>query len=322
MTSDRKAAIKRLRLLSFTPKSDVAAFRDRIENEYASPILPNKVECIRRELGGVVCDVLSPELYSAHKIILYIHGGSFVGGSAFAYRAFCARLSNKTLCRVVIPDFRLAPNAFPVSIKDVQNVFCALFAEEQVSLSLDGGGTPQVVIAADGSGASIAYSLLMTLKEKYRTSVPLAVFLSPWLDISDESTAFRGKGRDEVMLSEGMKKASSMYADAENRNSSLCSIHCCTKEELLTLPPIFIQMGEKEILLEEVKRQKNMLDEAGAHCTLDVWPSMMHLFQLSDDLMWDCHLAIEKIGKVVTAGDDEKEGAQRFVNHPPLESSI
>lgn len=327
MTSDRKAAIRRLKLLCFTQKSDVDTFRERIESEYASPILPNKVECERKELGGVVCDVLSPELYSKSKVILYIHGGSFVGGSAAAYRGFCARLSHKTMCRTVIADFRLAPNAFPVSIKDVQNVFCALFAEEQVALSLDGLGSPKIIIAADGSGASIALSLLTTLKEKYKASVPLAIFLSPWLDISDECIAFKSKVKDEVLSSEGMKKAALMYADAENRNSGLCSLPYCTRETLSSLPEMFIQMGEKEILADDIKRQKRMLDEAGAKCTLDVWPSMMHLFQLSDDLVNECHLSIDKIGKIARAGEDEESSGQnshrlKFINQPPLEKSI
>lgn len=333
MERERKAAVKHLRLLALTQKGDIDNFRARIESEYASVILPNKVEVARRNVGGVVCDILSPELYSTRRIIFYIHGGSFVGGSALSYRGFCARLAHKTLCRVAIPDFRLSPDhAFPVSIKDVQNVFCALISEEQVSLSLDAAGIkggalmPQIVLASDGSGASIAISLLTTLKAKYRQSVERVVFLSPWLDISDSSIVLSGRGtHDEVLNAEGMRRAVQLYAKKENRNSSLCSLPYCTPDMLSTFPPVFIQMGEKEILLEDAKRAKDIIEKAGGQCTLDVWPLMMHLFQLSDDRVDECHLAIDKIGKAVRNGDDEpesNEGEKRFFNQPPLEASL
>lgn len=328
--TDRKAAIKRLRLLALTQKNNIETFKAKIEKEYCEAILPNKVECTRRDLGGVPCDVLVPELYTKHKVIFYIHGGSFVGGSAASYRGFCARVAHKTLCQVVIPDYRPAPHAFPTSLKDTQNAFCALFAEEQVAAALDNQKS-MTIIMADGAGASIALSLISTLKSKYRECVQEAVLLSPWLDISDRSVVLSSKGaRDEVMTAEGMRKAAGMYADDETRNSALLSLPLCTQQFLSTFPSVFIQMGEKEILLEDAKRSKEILEKAGGKCVLDVWPGMMHLFQLSNDLVWECRLAIDKIGEVVRAiTADSKQGTtsgeqgrQEFFNQPPLEESI
>lgn len=325
--SGRKAAIKRLRLLSFMQKNGIEAFRAKIEKEYDELILPNKVECQTQSLGGIECDMLVPELYAKQKIILYVHGGSFLGGSRSSYRGFCARVAHKTLCRVVIPDFRLAPSIFPASLKDMQSVFCALYAEEQIAAALDAGyksgikKMPKIIIMADGSGASIAFSLISTLKSKYKSSVYKVVFLSPWLDISDNSMVLSLKGaRDEVLTAEGMRLACEMYADAENRNSALCSMLLSSNSTLASFPPVFIQIGEKEILLEDAKRAKDLFEKAGVNCVLDVWPGMMHLFQLSDDLVWECHLAIDRIGQFVR--EIGVGGKEEYFNQPPLEEGI
>ena len=89
MFKDLRAAIRKLRLMSYTSWTDVDAFRERIEKTYKSVFLPNHVECNEREFGGVMCDVLVPEVYSSKRIMLYIHGGSFVGGSRDSWRNFC-----------------------------------------------------------------------------------------------------------------------------------------------------------------------------------------------------------------------------------------
>ena len=190
---NRKLAIKKLKLLIYNSKSDVNVFRSKIEEAFYTPFLPNHVECSEHNYGGVKCDVLAPELYSSKRVMLYIHGGSFVGGSRRSWRGFCSMLANKTFSRVVVPEFRLAPaHAFPAAIEDIQNTFRALFTEEQIARSLDNSGRtdselPEIILGADGSGASIAMALLLNLRERYRKSIRKVIFFSPWLNLSETS---------------------------------------------------------------------------------------------------------------------------------------
>ncbi|HAH62150.1 MAG TPA: acetyl hydrolase [Treponema sp.] len=324
---DRRAAVKKLKLLVYTPKSDVNSFRNRIEEAYACPVLPNRVECSEHNYGGVVCDVLVPEIYSSRRIMMYIHGGSFVGGSRASWRTFCARIANKAYSRVVVPEFRLAPaHPFPAAVEDVQAVFRAFFTEEQVACSLDSSpgekpSVPDIIIAADGSGASVAMALLFNLRERYRSCISHVILLSPWLDMSDDSHLADGKKTgDEILSSESLYRCGEVYTYASNLANPLVSPLKSAKELLSGFPPVYIQMGEKEILLGDAKKFKALLGAAGVKCELDVWPGMMHSFQLSDDCLWETHLAIEKIGQVVSSAD--KMNVELFDNKPRLENSI
>ena len=122
--------------------------------------------------------------------MIYVHGGSFVGGSRSAYRSFCASIANATSCRVVVPEFRLAPAyTFPNGIEDLQAVFRSVFTEEQIARSLDSSNPkkpeqPEILIAADGSGASLAMALILNLRERYRECISRVILFSPWLNLT------------------------------------------------------------------------------------------------------------------------------------------
>lgn len=325
---DRRAAVKKLRLLVYTPKSDVDAFRNKIEEAYACPILPNHVECSEHMYGGIACDVLAPEIYSSRRIVLYIHGGSFVGGSRASWRGFCARIANKSYSRVVVPEFRLAPSSpFPAAIEDIQSVFRALFTEEQVACSLDSvssdkSAMPELIIAADGSGASIATALLFNLREKYRACISHLILLSPWLDLSDDGRFSEiKKSGDEIISGDTLARCGEVYTYASNLGNPLVSPLESAKELLAGFPPVYIQMGEKELLLGDAKRFAHLLETAGVPCELDVWPGMMFMFPFADDCLWEPHLAIEKIGQKISVQDAVSERLC-FENKPQLENSI
>ena len=75
IVNDRKAAIKKLKLLTFGSKSNVDTFRAKLDEAYKTTFLPNGVECSEYKYGNVACDVLAPEIYSSNRVMLYIHGG-------------------------------------------------------------------------------------------------------------------------------------------------------------------------------------------------------------------------------------------------------
>lgn len=327
VTSDRKAAVKRLRLLTFSAKSSVDSFRKKIDEAFSRAILPNRVERSERDYGGTLCDVLSPEIYSSSKITLYVHGGSFVGGSRASCREFCARLAHKSCSRVVVPELPLAPESqFPAAIESAQAVFRAMFTEEQVALSLDAHGgrpaMPEVAVCAAGSGASIALALLCSLRDRYKSCVSRVALLSPWLDVSPDSILFQPKKiSDEAIDSFSMRRAAEAYASAGSLSNPLVSPLKMTDEQLSSFPPVYIQMGGKEILLDDAKKFAARLRALRCECVLDVWPDMPHLFALSDDLLWETHLAIEKIGEVI-CGRNEKPKERIFNGVIPLESAV
>ncbi len=321
MKIDRKGAVKKLRTLVYSQKKELGAFRSEIEEKFGTVFLPNHVECQEREYGGVDCDVLIPEIYASRKVILYIHGGSFVGGTKKSWRNFCASLGNASACRVVVPDFRLAPtHPFPASIDDLVSVFRVLYSEEEVAAQLEraavGGGSvhhAQIIIAADGSGASLAMALMFKINKKYRSTITNMVLFSPWLDITSEcSLIARRHVSDEVLSGECMHRAADMYTYAANLSNPLVSPLKASVEDFEGFPPVYIQLGGKEILLEQAKELDSLLDRAGIDCILDVWPDMMYLFQMADEFLPESHLAVEKVASYLSEREGETEEERKL----------
>ena len=308
MTSskERQQAIKKLRCMLFTPKMDVASFRQKLEDALYTPFLPNHVESAEHDYGGILCDVLYPEIYASRKIIIYVHGGSFVAGSCRAYRSFCASLAHACSCRVVVPEFRLAPaHPYPAALEDVQAVFRAVYTEEQVARSLDEGGgntaEPELIVMADGSGASIALAVLMSMKERFRSAVRHVVLFSPWLDVSETNKHLAPKkASDEVFTADAIRHSAELYTYQENRLNPLVSPLKAGKDMLKGLPPVFIQLGEKELFLDDAEQFMANVKDAGSECDIDMWKNMMPLFQLADEALEEAHLAVEKIGLMIT----------------------
>ena len=326
--NDRKAAIKKLKLLTYNSKSNLDSFRQKMEEAYSTVFLPNGVERTEYKYGNIDCDILSPELYSSNRIMIYIHGGCFSGGSRKAYRTFCSSLATKCYCRVVIPEFRLSPAyPCPAAIEDIQAVFRSLFTEEQIqaSLNTEKGTTPklpEIIIAADGSGASIACALLYNLRERYRTCISHVVFFSPWLDLSPTSKIMSSKKiNDEVLTLDTFKKSVTDYTYIENTKISSVSPLLAEDEQLKGFPPVFIQMGSKEILLDDAKEFAARLKENGSKCELDIWKNMMFMFQMADEYLHESHLALDKVGKVVTQDSAGIESVE-IQNKPKLEHSL
>ena len=308
MNVDRKAAIKKVRTLVISPKSEVEQFRSKIEETFSTVFLPNHVERSEHDFGGIKCDVLVPEVYSSRRVMIYIHGGSFAGGSRDSWRAFCSSLAHASTSRVIVPEFRLSPtHAFPASLEDLQVVFRMVYAEEQVTLQLeDSEAAPQIVLAADGSGASLAVALLLKLREKYRQSVQNLVLLSPWLDFSSDSPLITGhRVADEVMSGEALHRAVDLYTYAANISNPLVSPLKASVESFIGFPPVYIQMGEKEILLQQAEQFISLLKQAAVPCTLDVWPNMMFMFQMADEYLSESHLAVEKLGNYISERDED-----------------
>lgn len=326
--NNRKAAIKKLKLLTYNSKSNLETFREKLDETFKTSFLPNNVEVSEYKYGNVNCDILVPEIYSSNRIMIYIHGGCFSGGSKKAWRNFCSSLATKCYCRVVIPDFRLSPAfPYPAAIEDIQGVFRSVFTEEQISASLNNdkdakNSLPEIILAADSSGASIACALIFNLRERYRNCIKHFILFSPWLDLSENSYLMtQKKFNDEILNLDIIKKSTTDYTFASNTNIPFVSPLLADDEMLKNFPPTFIQMGEKEILLADAKTFAQKLIKLGNTCELEIWPKMMFMFQMADEYLYESHLALDKIGKIVTE-DSSGQSVVEIQNKPKLEHSL
>lgn len=334
-TNDRKAAIKKLKNLVLNvihDKYDIEQFRTKLNSTFKETFLPNKVELDEHDYGEVKCDVLSPEIYSSRRVLFYIHGGSFVGGSRVAWRSFCARLAHKSYSRVVVPEISLSPeSSFAETVKQLNDTFRLLYNEELVSCLIDvteknKNPKPEIILAADGSGAATAFSFLCALDESQRMRINRIVFISPWLNFSHNSFAMNAKkNADEVFSSDALKKCFDLSMKGEKFPDELVALtemdaeHL--KERFKNFPPIYIQVGESEMMLPDIENFVAHIKSAGVECTVEVFPKMMFMFQMADEFLWEAQDALKKLGDVI-AGDEGERKASIAENKPPLERSF
>lgn len=319
MSNDRRAAIKKLKSFYLSPKMDINAFRARINDVFSAVFLPNNVDIEEKVLRGTKYDILSPEIFASNRVLLYIHGGSFVGGSRASYRPFVAALANATASKAYLPEFRLAPaHPFPAGLDDVREIFQAVYIETETSLSImtnsdDFSKTPEFIIMADSSGAAIALALLYGLKDKFRESVRQVVLFSPWLDFSEDNAIFKSKkASDMIFTADSVRLCAEHYTYQENWKNPSVSPLKVSADVLMNFPPVFIQMGEKELFYDSAAQFQSMLRSAGGKCEIDVWKKMPPLFQLADEELSESHLAVERIGSLITAKDHSHESVREI----------
>jgi acetyl esterase/lipase len=300
---NKKKAIKKLRHLGFSPKYNPADFKDRLRRAFYTPFLPNRVEYHEVQTENLIYDELVPQAFIKNRFLFYVHGGSFVAGSAECWRPFCASLASAMSARAYLPDFRLAPTfAFPSPLDDIQRVFRDIYARETSAARTALFGQPEFIVGADGSGASLALAFVFNLKEHIRARVKKIVLFSPWLDISSDSLVYAQKrGIDTILTCEGIAASAELYTYAANMKNPLVSPMYGEAENFKNFPRVYIQMGEHEILLADAQKFCAKLEGFGVEHTLDVASGMMHMFQMADEFLEESHRAVERVGKSVKA---------------------
>ena len=159
--------------------------------------------------------------------------------------------------------------------------------------------TDNIIIGADGSGALIAVSLVLTIKEKFRGKIKELILFSPWLDISADSETLKTlnkKNTDPVLSPANVRAAAQLYTYESNCTNPFVSPMFANPELLSGLPPVYMQMADDELLLKDAVCFQDKLRKADVPCTLDVWKDTLHLFQMADEVFPQAHLAMEKIG--------------------------
>ena len=291
---DRKAALKKIKTLSYSQKVDTESFRKKIEETFSIDYIPGKVEITEKEFGGVSCSIICPELFSANRAMIYIHGGNFIAGSRQSWTSFCSTFATATSTKIILPEFRLAPeHPFPAQAEDIENVFKSVLLSEKTNLKMNSTDDidikedkekPEIIIAADSTGASIALSFLLGLDKKYLSEISKIILLSPILEYSfDDATVALKKLKDEVTNAESIRQCACMYTYESNISSY--SVSPIKAEDSLYegFPEFYIQCGAKELMLPYNKQFELKLARSGVKCTLDIVEDMMFLFQLADE---------------------------------------
>jgi monoterpene epsilon-lactone hydrolase len=237
-------------------------------------------------LAGVRCRHYQPALSEKSSevgtvgTVLYLHGGAYVAGNPDSHKALTSHLAKFADAHVVVPDYRLAPeHECPAAINDAVAVYKAL---------LEQGVPPeQLSIAGDSAGGGLALATVQALKAN-GVALPSSVILySPWVDLTLSEL---NDTDQEVMLSEAwLASAAQVYAGSEHIASPMCSP---IYGDLTGLPPVLIQVGSDEILLNDSHRTCEALNRAGTVASLQVYPQRWHVFQLHAGVLADADISL------------------------------
>lgn len=225
------------------------------------------------EIKGIHSEWISVNRAHMKKyIILYCHGGGYSTGSSVYARTLTTKLAVSTSMDVLCFDYRLAPeNPYPAATEDAMKVWD--------SLMLLGYGARDIIVAGDSAGGNLALSLMLKLKQENRLLPRGAILMSPWTDLTASGKSHISRAKiDPVLDAPYLKEMTDNYAAGEDLTNPLISP---LFGEFDGFPPIYLQVGDNEVLLNDATMLHKKLVKANVSAKMDVFKGMWHVFQMS-----------------------------------------
>jgi monoterpene epsilon-lactone hydrolase len=281
-----------LRQGQFDTGADVPTLRTAFNELMAQvPVAPD-VQQHPVEVGGVAGVEVTISGNQAEPVILYLHGGVYVIGSAAASVPLVGDLVRRTGARAITLEYRLAPeHPYPAAVDDARAAYEGLLAQ--------GIGPAQIALAGESAGGGLAVATLLALRE---AGVPLpscAYVMSPYVDLtlSGETLADR-REVDPLLTPDGLRARVLDYVGAANAADPLISP---IFGDLTDLPPLLIQVGSHEVLLSDALRLAARAAICDVPVTLDVTPGVPHVFQAYAGLLDEAGAALDRASDFLKA---------------------
>ncbi|MEU9347680.1 alpha/beta hydrolase [Streptomyces sp. NPDC048278] len=243
----------------------------KIFHEMISSVpLPDDVSAQRGELGGVpVVTVETPGL-DPSAAVLYFHGGAYALGSALDSAGLAADVSRRVGARAISVDYRLAPeHPFPTAIDDAVSAYRALLAE--------GVPSGRIAFVGESAGGGLVAATLVALKDTDLPQPAGAAVFSPWVDLTVSGASATGKAElDPALTAEALRIRARDYLGDHDHALPLASPIFA---DLSGLPPLLVQVGSHEILLDDAIRLAGRAAGHDVPVQLQVWPQVPHVFQ-------------------------------------------
>ena len=285
-----KNVIERIKSQPQNPSASVEKRRaamERIRERVATD-----VTCEPVDAGGVPAEWIAVPGAVKDRVILYLHGGGYVIGSINTHRAMIARIARASNARALAIDYRLAPeHPFPAAVDDATRAYKWLLAQ---------GYKPQkIVIAGDSAGGGLTLAALIALRDSGQPLPAGAVPISPWTDLEGTGESVRSRAeKDPMVAQDNLAESAKHYYGVHDPKDPLVSpLHA----NFRGLPPMLIQVGDAEILLDDATRVAERAKLAGVDVELEVWDDMIHVWHVFAKLLPEGQQAIDKIGKFVIA---------------------
>jgi len=241
-------------------------------------------------VGGVSGEWQQASLGSADNVILYLHGGAYVIGSPASHRDMVGAIADAAQARAFIVDYRLAPETiFPGAVDDAVAAYKGLLE--------NGEKAEKIIIAGDSAGGGLTMATLVALRDEGIELPAAAVCLSPWADLTFTGDSMIVKDKVDAMLGrDSLSWFAGLYLAGQDASDPKASPIFA---DLSGLPPLLIQVGSEEVLLDDAIRLNKAAKKAGVDVSLEVWDGQMHVWQLMATIVPEGKHAIQVIGTFV-----------------------
>jgi monoterpene epsilon-lactone hydrolase len=244
------------------------------------------------QLGERRALLVEPERTALPGTILYFHGGGFVVGAPETAMCLTSALVARTNIRAISLDYRLAPeHPFPAALEDAVAAYRAL---------LDGGIEPRAIaFAGDSAGGGIAVETCLMARNAALPMPAAVLTFSASLDATRSGASMDGKtGIDPFFTREGMQVTAAMYLAGQHPDQELLSP--ATRANLAGFPPLLLQVGTNEVLLDDSTRLAQRAWAAGVDVILDVTADVPHVFQAFTGILDEADEALDRAASFLT----------------------
>jgi epsilon-lactone hydrolase len=234
-------------------------------------IVPDGIRTTETDLAGLRTLLVEPEGESRPGTILYFHGGSWVVGSPETELGVTAGLVVRTGFRAYSPDYRLAPeHPYPAGIEDALGAYRAL---------LDDGTDPSAIaFAGDSAGGGLTVTTCLAARDAGLPLPAAVAAFSPGLDLTRTGASMDTKaGIDPILTRAGLERTGGMYLAGQDPRQPMLSP--AVAADLTGFPPMLLQVGTNELLLDDSTRLAARATEAGVDVILDITADVPHVFQ-------------------------------------------
>jgi acetyl esterase/lipase len=289
-----------LRQSAFPADSDVNEQRELLRQAISAQPLPADVTVTAAALGGVPTAEITVDGIEPRHVVLYFHGGVYVMSDAFLAAGLASQVGRRTHAKVISVDYRLAPeHPYPAAVDD------ALAAYE--ALLHDGFAASDIAFAGESAGGGLAIATLVNARD-HGLPLPAAAFvMSPYADLTLAGTTMETRRKVDPLLSRELLQA--RIPDYTGGQDAALGLISPIFADLSGLPPLIIQAGSHEVLLDDAVRLAGQAASADVEVTLEITPGVPHVFQAYSPMLDEAGAALDRAGRLLSA---HLAGAERF----------
>ena len=282
--------VQMLKSQPMNPNASVQETRAGFEQMAAMMPVEADVKCEPVTAGGVKSEWVTAPGADAARAILYLHGGGYVIGSINTHRSLAGRLSRAAKARVLVIDYRLAPeHPHPAAVEDAVAAYRWMLAQ--------GLKPGRIAVSGDSAGGGLTVATLVAIRDAKLPLPAAGAPISPWVDMEGIGDSMTSKSAaDPIVQKEGLLNMAKAYLGGKDPRTPLAAP---LYADLSGLPPLLIQVGTAETLLDDASRLAERAKKAGVKVTYEPWENMIHVWHLFAPMLDEGKQAIDRIGEFV-----------------------